>query len=318
MKFLMPEPGTEPSAGAGNEPPAGGGNAGGVQPPASGAEPENKTLPPNAGGSDAGGAAGGSPAGRKSFLDTGAAENAGWEFMPEKFVVKSDAGKLDEVASAKKLVESYSALEKRMGSGDLPPKSADDYDLSHVENLPEKWEDMKKDADIKQFLDGAQKLGMTEKQVEFVAQNFFDATKGGLIASSWNRDIQVCANTLTELWGEVDPLTGAKAPGKLYEENKQSAIRALKIYVGDNDEMRRLDMKFGSDPDFVVLMSKIGKFTKEDTPRAGLSAIGAADLKVKESALLKTLSETAPDSPEHIKALAERDALWQRMAGLSS
>ena len=74
----------------------------------------------NGGGAENPGA--GNPAGN-SLLSTGAGEPGANDWIPEKFRVVGEDGKLSIESSARKLAENYSLLEKRMGSGDAPPKN---------------------------------------------------------------------------------------------------------------------------------------------------------------------------------------------------
>lgn len=46
---------------------------------------------------------------------------------------------LDIEASSLKLAEAYGHLEKRMGSGDVPPKAAADYKIAVPEALKDVW-----------------------------------------------------------------------------------------------------------------------------------------------------------------------------------
>jgi hypothetical protein len=83
----------------------------------------------NGGGEDGGNNPGaGEPSGN-SLLSTGAGEPGANDWLPEKFRVMGEDGKLSIESSARKLAENYTHLEKRMGSGDAPPKTADEYAL---------------------------------------------------------------------------------------------------------------------------------------------------------------------------------------------
>ncbi|WP_443701018.1 hypothetical protein [Pseudomonas sp.] len=64
------------------------------------------------------------PAPTGSVLDSGANTT---DFIPEKYRVVKEDGSLDLDQSSRKLAESYKHLETRLGSGDVPPKTADEY-----------------------------------------------------------------------------------------------------------------------------------------------------------------------------------------------
>ena len=128
-----------------DETPSGeGGGAGGgsAAAPAGGAE----------GGSPTGAAAEGGAAGSGgTALEAGGQGEGQQHFIPEKFLVKAEDGTVDLEGSAKKLAENYGNLEKRMGSGDMPPKSAEDYQITVPDTLKDVW-NPKEDALLGEFL----------------------------------------------------------------------------------------------------------------------------------------------------------------------
>lgn len=65
------------------------------------------------------------------------------DWMPEKYRTNKEDGSLDLEASSRKVAEAYKHLETRMGSGDAPPKSADEYavKLEGVEGF--NWDEFK-------------------------------------------------------------------------------------------------------------------------------------------------------------------------------
>ena len=85
-------------------------------------------------GSGAGGAGEGAAAAAAGSVLAGAAAGEGGQgqavAIPEKYQVKKEDGSLDIEASSLKLAEAYGHLEKRMGSGDVPPKTAADYQIA--------------------------------------------------------------------------------------------------------------------------------------------------------------------------------------------
>ena len=64
------------------------------------------------------------PAPTGSVLDSG---NTGNDYIPEKYRTNKEDGTLDLEASSRKVAEAYKQLETRFGSGDVPPKTADEY-----------------------------------------------------------------------------------------------------------------------------------------------------------------------------------------------
>ena len=67
------------------------------------------------------------------------------DFIPEKYRVNKEDGSLDLEQSSRKMGEAYKHLETRMGTGDAPPKSHDEYavKLDGVEGF--NWDEFKAD-----------------------------------------------------------------------------------------------------------------------------------------------------------------------------
>src|SRR6185369_3167845 len=129
-------------------------------------------------GSDAG--AGGEGSGQSSGNDAGTAlAQAGTEgqgqavAIPEKYQVKKADGTLDVEASSLKLAEAYGNLEKRIGTGDLPPKTAEEYQIAVPDAVKDQW-DPKTDPLMGDFLKDAHAAGMTQKQMDMVMGKYFE------------------------------------------------------------------------------------------------------------------------------------------------
>lgn len=121
----------------------------------------------NGGGEDGGNNPGaGEPSGN-SLLSTGAGEPGANDWLPEKFRVMGEDGKLSIESSARKLAENYTHLEKRMGSGDAPPKTADEY-APKVEVEGFNWEEFKADPRMQGFMKTAHAKGITNDQMSFI------------------------------------------------------------------------------------------------------------------------------------------------------
>lgn len=124
----------------------------------------------NGGGEDGGNNPGaGEPSGN-SLLSTGAGEPGANDWLPEKFRVMGEDGKLSIESSARKLAENYTHLEKRMGSGDAPPKTADEY-APKVEVEGFNWEEFKADPRMQGFMKTAHAKGITNDQMSFIWAN---------------------------------------------------------------------------------------------------------------------------------------------------
>ena len=74
--------------------------------------------------------------------------------IPDKFKVTAEDGSVDYKATVAKMNESYSYLEKKVGTGEVAPKSADEY---KIEREDFSFDDFKADESNKAFLEEAHK-----------------------------------------------------------------------------------------------------------------------------------------------------------------
>ena len=184
-------------------------------------------------------------------------------WIPEKFRVMGADGKtLDMEASAKKVEEHRSNLEKRLGTGDIPPKTVDEYKA----NVPERYadtlkaEDLAKDPMYKDFLAKAHAKGMTQGQVDLCVDEMlarYDFKE--------ERTAEECTATLKEVW---------KSDAE-FKEGQKAAYRAAKTYGGD--EFDGILKDYGNDPRIIKMLASVGKELGEDTS-ASVNARGNTDM----------------------------------------
>ncbi len=105
------------------------------------------------------------------------ADPYGW--LPEKHRVKGEDGAINVEASAQKLAEAYRHAEKRIGSGDIPPKDPDGYKITVPEALAEsvKVEELEKSADFRAFKASMHAAGLTQSQMDAVTAEMLQASK---------------------------------------------------------------------------------------------------------------------------------------------
>lgn len=103
--------------------------------------------------------------------------------IPEKYQVKKEDGTLDVEASLLKLAEAYGNLEKRIGTGDIPPKSAGDYEIA-VPDMFKDAIDPKTDPMMQDFITKAHRAaGFTQTQMDLAMGEYF-AIAPQLVAGS--------------------------------------------------------------------------------------------------------------------------------------
>lgn len=247
------------------EPGAAGGGDGGA--PAAAAPATPPAGDPPAGGTPAAPAA--------TVLNGGAPDPAGTppagatpgpnDWVPEKFRVMKEDGSLDLEASARKVEEHRSNLEKRLGAGDIPPKTAAEYKVNVDDKFKElfKAEELAKDPAMIAFLEKAHAEGMSQKGVDLFLNEWFERSTA-LLDTKATMDAEACTNALKEVW-KTDTE---------FKENNRAAYRAAKEYGGD--QFDAILTKYGNDPQIIQMLAKIGRELGEDTS-ASVDARGRTD-----------------------------------------
>ncbi|WP_057976783.1 hypothetical protein [Pseudomonas lactis] len=245
------------------------------------------------------------PAG--SVLDSG---NTGNDYIPEKYRTNKEDGSLDLEASSRKVAEAYKHLETRMGSGDVPPKTADEYavKLEGVEGF--NWDEFKTDPDTQSFLKGAHAKGLTNDQVQYVIGEYMKAAPG-LIEGGGQLTQQDCTAALKAVWTDEQAM----------KQNVRASFRAAEAFAskpGEPGNFDTLQAKYGNDPDFIAFTANIGKELKEDTAINGGAQVSEADFDVKDSELRSQLQALPAHDPKRKGIQAELDAMYERRYNKSS
>lgn len=201
--------------------------------------------------------------------------------IPAKYQVKNEDGSLNMDATSKKLAEGYAHLEKRVGSGDLPPKSADEYQIAVPEALKE-FLDPANDALMSEFKADALKHGMTQEQMDFVMGKYFDLVPQ-LITGNNELSAERCTADLRAEW-KTDEQFKAEV-GKAY--------RAAMAYGGSDADSIIKD--YGNDPRIVRFMAKVGGELGEDAPLGNYSAQSGGSVE----SLMQSEAYRDAKHPEH-------------------
>ncbi|MBD9459121.1 hypothetical protein IB241_15670 [Pseudomonas sp. PDM05] len=244
------------------------------------------------------------PAPTGSVLDSGANTT---DFIPEKYRVVKEDGSLDLDQSSRKLAESYKHLETRLGSGDVPPKTAEEYavKLEGVEGF--NWDEFKADPDTQSFLKGAHAKGLTNDQVQYVIGEYMKAAPG-LIEGAGQLSVQDCTAALKTVWADDQSMT----------TNIQSSFRAANAFAsepGKPGNYAALNAKFGTDPDFIAFTANIGKELKEDSAINGGAQVSEADFAVKTSELRSQLQALPVHDPKRKGIQAQLDGMYNQKFG---
>ena len=251
-------------------------------------------------GGDPSTAAPAAPTPTGSVLDSGAQP----DYFPEKYQVKKEDGSLDLEQSSRKLAESYKHLETRLGSGDIPPKTADEYavKLEGVEGF--NWDEFKADEGTQSFLNGAHAKGLTNAQVEYVIGEYMKAAPG-LVEGGVQLSQQDCAAALKAAWGDEQAMT----------QNVRASYRAAETFAsepGKPGNFAALQAKYGNDPDFIAFTANIGRELKEDNAINGGAQVNEADFNIKAAELRAQLQALPAHDPKRPGVQAQLDAMYEQ------
>ncbi|QLY64074.1 hypothetical protein [Enterobacter asburiae] len=252
----------------------------------------------NGGGEDGGNNPGtGEPSGN-SLLSTGAGESGANDWIPEKFRVMGEDGKLSIESSARKLAESYTHIEKRMGSGDAPPKTSDEY-APKVEVEGFNWEEFKADPRMQSFMKTAHAKGITNDQMSFILGEYAQRAPE-LVGGAAELDSQSATTQLREVWK-----TDAE-----FKQNIGLALRAFNSLADDADK-GRID-EIGNNPMVIRMLAKVGAEMQEDAPAGG-------DVNLEEQQSIRDLMKSPaymdPKHTDHEHVSAKVKAYYQKRYG---
>lgn len=252
-----------------------------------------------------------------SLLSTGAATTAvdpgPNDWLPEKFHVKNDAGEFDEAASSRKLADSYRALEAHKGPAMKAPEKPEDYKIAapvDKDGKPVEGIDVEafmKDPLFTGLAAKAHAKGIPNEHLEFFVHEYLDIAPQMLEANKSLTNEEASAE-LSKVWAD-EPT---------FKANLASAYKAATGFskgIADDQpgSFARLDQKFGTDPDFMALMARVGSEVKfdEDTPAGGGGVPSAVDVE----ALMKGPAYWDANHADHSKVKAQVDAHFKRVHG---
>lgn len=212
----------------------------------------------------------------------------GAEYIPEKYRTNKEDGTLDLEASSRKVAEAYKHLETRLGSGDAPPKSADEYAPElKVEGVT--WDEFKADPQGAEFIKGAHAAGLTNQQLAFVVDAFHNAVPG-LVEGSETLSQEDCTAALKSVWNDDQSM----------RSNVQASYRAAQAFAsepGKPGNFEALTAKYGNDPDFIAFAANIGRELREDTAING-GGVSDGDFAVKTAELRQQIQSLPAGDPK--------------------
>lgn len=247
-----------------------------------------------AGGAFSSAAASGAAAGGAEAGAAGTVPPLG-ERIPEKLRVLKADGTLDVEASAGKLLEGYGQLEKRLGTGDAPPKTVEEY-APKTERFD--LDTLKGDPEYTGFLKAAHAKGITNDQLGFVLDTFADRLDklGPLPMSTADFMADMKANH----W---------KGEGE-YEQNMALGLRTLRAFSPNLTAAELASIP--NNPTIAKVLAAIGKELGEDRQILNLQPMSEGDFESQLAALQASEAYNNASHPEHKQALAKSDALFAK------
>ncbi len=291
---------------------AGDGTAGGSGGGAAGAGDAGAGAAAGAGQGGANGAAGGAGAAPGSVLATGKDAGAGGQgasggaaagpndWIPEKYRVSKADGALDIEASARKVAEAHRHLEQKLGSGDVPPKTAEEY-APKVELDGFNWDEFKADPEMQGFLKSAHSKGITNDQLSFVLAEYLQRAPS-LVQGAKQLDDKAATAELRQEW-KTDTE---------FKQNVGLAFKAFSAFASEADRAR-ID-EIGNNPVALRLLANIGKEMQEDSPVSGAS-LPEGDFNTRVAELRSELEKLPQSDPRRKQVKAELDGLYSRRYG---
>lgn len=212
----------------------------------------------NPGSADQGAAAPATQTTTQSTTPPAAAE-AGTETtetrIPEKFRVTGADGKIDTDASLAKWAESHGNLEKRMGAGESPPKTAAEYQVTVPEQFKEHW--AADHPEFKEFAEQAHAAGLTQAQFGLFMNKYFEIIPA-VAQGAQELNEEAARTALRESWPNDDA----------YEQG----IRDANLVVTRLSEISGIPMDQAQNsglfvnPVFIQMMAALAPEFREDTP----------------------------------------------------
>lgn len=210
--------------------------------------------------------------------------------IPDKFKVTAEDGSVDYKATVAKMNESYSYLEKKVGTGEVAPKSVDEYKLEREDF---DFEEFKADESNKEFLTEAHKHGITSKQLDFLLSEY-DKRAVDLVSNSSQIDTDTTVQTLQTEWGDK------------YESNIFNAVKAARACGITNEQIN--DPMIGNNVAFIKMAAYFGSQINEDKP-----INNGTPVNVDIQSLMRSEAFFNPKHPDHKSVKAQIDSYYDSL-----
>lgn len=217
----------------------------------------------------------------------------------DKVLVKAQDGATDWEQTARKAEQARQHLEKRMGSGDAPPKDVAGYEFK----MPEKMEGFElKSERIDGFKAEALKHGISPAQFSWMMDSYLAAVPD-LMEGAAKMSANEARTALQGVWAKPEEFTAGLTAA-------QTATKSLPADLQDAAQA------YGTDPTFIRIMAWVGQQMGEDRPPSG--AAPAAQQGGDVNALMASAAYRDRNHPDHQKVSQQVAAFFSSRQGAAT
>jgi hypothetical protein len=213
--------------------------------------------------------------------------------LPEKFHVKA-GDVVDPAASLAKALEHRDHLERRLGAGDLPPKTPAEYGFEVPQEL--QGFELKNDR-IEAFKTEAHEKGITGEQFKWMMGAYLKAVPD-LMEGAAKLSADQARAELGKTWTTPDAMS----------RGIEDASRALRALPND---LQQETAEYGTSPAFLRAMAHLGAQMREDRPPSSAPPSGQVDVTSLEA----SKAYRDPRDPDHARVSKLVADHYKRVAG---
>lgn len=219
--------------------------------------------------------------------------------IPEKYRVNGADGALDLAATVRKVDEHRAALEKRMGVGDIRPKTADEYKLPETDAFKALPLDP---TTAKAFKEKAHGWGLSQSQYEGVMAEYA-ALAPALVQAGQTETVDTAVSALKDVWKDD------------YDKNIRESHRVVsRVAESAGIPYDEVEKAIGNNPVAIRLFAALAPEMREDsTPAAANGAPGGGAETYQEYIAANYEAYSNPRHLQHAAVTAKAQQLSAKL-----